>query len=131
MSGPPGSLVPVRSHGEIWKTCVQLDVGSNGDMTVKYGKGIVSVADTATGKYTVTFTADAGVKLLDMAVRFHQAADEESIVARMTVDSFDNTTNPAAPTAKFEVWEIDETAAQVEPASGADCFIECTWLKTI
>lgn len=128
--GAPGSLVPVRSYGEVWKTVVQLDVGASGAMTVKYGKGIVSVAATATGKYTVTFTPDVGAKLMDMDVKFHMAADSESLVARMTVDSFDNST-PTAPIAKFEVWEIDETAAQVEPASGSDCFIECTWLKTV
>ena len=126
MANAPGSITPVRAATEIWETVVLLDVGASGAMTVKYGKGISSVAATATGKYTVTFT-EVGSKLLDMQVSFHLAANAESYVARPTVDSF----SASAKTAAFEVWEIDETQAQKEPASGSDCCIRVTWLKTV
>lgn len=120
------AVSPVRSTTEIYETIGLFDVGASGAMTIKYGKGFASVVETATGKYTITFT-DVGSKLLNLEVQFHLAADSESVVPRTTVDSFD----ASAKTAKFEVWEIDETAAQVEPASGSDCFIRATWLKTV
>ena len=121
-----GLLSPKRSYTETFDVEALFDVGGSGAMTIKYGKGIVSCAKTATGKYTVTFS-EVGPKLLDLQVSFHMAADSESLVPRPTVDSF----SLSAKTAAFEVWEIDETAAQVEPASGSDCFIRATFLKTV
>ncbi len=122
---PTSALSPVRAGTEVVKLIAVFDVGSNGDMTIKYGKGIASVADTATGKYTVTFT-DPHPILLDMAVRIQSIADEEPLVCKYVVDSFDL----AAKTATFEVNEIDETEALAEPVSGSDCYIEATFLKT-
>lgn len=121
-----GMVSPVRNTTEIIEVSALFDVGASGACTLKYGKGIASVSETATGKYTVTFT-DVGEKLLNMDAVFHLAADSETITTRPTVDSFDL----SAKTAKFEVWEIDETAAQVEPASGSDLFIRATFLKTV
>ena len=127
----PGNASPIRCGTEVWKTIAVFDVGASGAMTLKYGKGVVSCAKTGTGAYTVTFTEDVGPVLLDMAVRFQTVAADETLCPHYVVDSFDKTTDPEAPTALFEVNEIDETEALVEPASGSDCYIECTWLKTV
>lgn len=127
----PGNVAPIRAPMRIWKSCAVFDVGASGAMTKKYGQGFVSVAKTNTGEYTVTFTPDVGAVLLNMDVQFQTVADEETLQPHYIVDSFDKTTNPLAPTALFEVNEIDETEALVEPASGSDCYIECTWLETV
>lgn len=119
--GKPSDLNPVRNKGELWTMTCVFDVGASGAHALKYGKGM-SVAKSATGKYTVTFTDVDGI-LVDLEVRYHSAADAESLVPRCTVDSFSR----SAKTAAFEVWEIDETAAQVEPASGTDCVIVATF----
>jgi hypothetical protein len=123
---PSGAIGPVRASAEIVRVAAVFDVGSSGAHTVKYGKGIASVAKVNTGEYKVTFT-EVWPILLDLYVNYHLATGVESLVAHYEVDTFD----AAAKTATFKVNEIDETAALVEPASGSDCYIEATFLKTV
>ena len=123
--GAPGPLAPVRSYGDTWEILCVFDIGASGAHTLKYGKGISSVTRNAAGKFVVNFT-DVGAQMLSMDVQVKRAADAESLVCRETVDSFSR----SAKTCAYECWEIDETAAQVDPASGDDVVIRATFLKT-
>lgn len=123
--GAPSPLSPVLNYGDVWEITAVFDVGATGAHTLKYGKGIPTVTRSAQGKFVANFT-DVGGQLLSLTVAVKQAADTESLVARETVDSFSR----SAKTAAFEVWEIDETAQQVDPPSGSDVVITARWLRT-
>lgn len=118
-----GALNPVRAGDEVIELIAVFDVGSSGDMTLKYGHGIASCADTATGKYTVTFT-DPPPVLLSLLVTFKDDTGVDPLVAQEVVDTF----SLADKKAYFEVSDMAGTLA--EPASGSDCVIRATFLKT-
>lgn len=119
-----GSLSPKRVNVETIETLCVFDIGAAGAHTKVYGSGI-SVARTAAGKYDVTFT-EWGPVLVDFQVTVWRQTDAETLTARPTDGSFSN----SAGTCKYEIWEIDETAAQVDPASGDRVTIRATFLKT-
>lgn len=120
-----GSLKPVRSNVEVHEVYAVFDIGASGAHTKVYGDGM-SVARTAAGKFTITFT-EVGPVLLDLDVRVWRQADAESLVARPTDGGFSFTNK----TATFETWEIDETQAQVDPANGDRTTIKAVFLKTV
>ncbi len=122
--GAPGNLSPARVNGDIWEVCCVFDIGASGAHTLKYGNGISGVTRSDTGKFVVNFT-DVGSQLLSLDVKVKGAADAEVPIGRETVDTFSR----SAKTVAFEVWDIDETAAQVDPASGTDVVITAKFLK--
>jgi hypothetical protein len=124
--GFKGSLKPQRSNQEVIDTIAVFDIGADGAHTRVHGGGM-SVARTAAGKYTITFT-EWGPVLVDMTITVWRQTDAESLVARPTDGSFSATATSAS--AKFEIWEIDESAAQVDPASGDRVTIRAVFLKT-
>lgn len=129
MANAPGSLSPVSSYTEVWQTTVTFDVGATGAHTAKNGRGISSITRQGAGQFTVNFT-DVGGALLDLDVKYKCAAATEPPVASEVVDSFTASASGGG-SAQFEVWEIDETAARVDPPNGSDCVVTARFLKTL
>jgi hypothetical protein len=69
-------------------------------------------------------------KIVDLDVKVWKAADAETVTCRPTRSGYTAETASAAATALFEVWEIDETAAQVAPANGDEITVRAVFLKT-
>ncbi len=109
------------------------DIGSTG-AHVKVagipGTGFASVAQTATGKYTVTFSRGLPVgKLVEFTATQAAAVDEEPKVARATVAGYVPETAGAAATMLYESWDIDETAAQIDWPSTSEVTLRAVFLK--
>ncbi len=124
--GAPSALSPVRAYDEIWEVIGIYTIGASGAHTKQYGgKGIRSVTRDAEGQFTVLFT-DVGSQLLDLKVTvWRTEGSGEGLVIAPKIDSFSR----SAKTVEFEVWEIDETANNVDPASGDRVTIRATFLK--
>lgn len=123
-----------RAFDEVITLFSRWDVGASGACTKAAncpGTGFASVTAGDAGKFTITFTRGIPVgPLVEARVNVWKVADAESVVARVTEDGFTAETDAAAATLTFEVWDIDETQAQVDPASGDTVTIACTFLKS-
>ncbi len=129
------SFCTQRCADEVVSFISMWDIGASGAHTKTAGvpgTGFASVAETAAGKYTITFANDTlpNGPLVDLRITVHQATDEESWVPRPTVSSYVPQAGVTNPTAKYENWVIDETAAQTELPSGAKVTIEAKFMKT-
>jgi hypothetical protein len=125
MPGPRGNQVPVRANAETFDVVAKFSIGASGAHTKTYGAGM-SVARTAAGKYTITFT-EWGPVLLDMDIRHHATADAAGLVARPTKASF--TKSATTATALYETWDL-ATPTRTEIPNGDEVTIRVTFLKT-
>ena len=125
---------PMRCWDEILSATSQWTIGASGAHTKTAnipGTMFTGVARTAAGKYTVTFARGVPVgPFLELIVTAAKAADAETTTARWTLGTYTAETAAAAATVKYESWEIDETAAQVDFASGDIVTLTARWLKT-
>lgn len=126
MAGPKGSLIPQRSNVETFDVIAVFDIGASGAHTKAYGSGM-SVARTAAGKYTITFT-EWGPVLIDLDVRHWAQVDAAPLAVRPSEGEFSASATSA--TAKYESWDLD-TPAQTELPSGDRVTIRATFLKTV
>lgn len=122
----PGMLYPQRAAADTISYVSLWTIGATGAHTRVYGRGFSGVARTAAGKYTITFTEVPEGPLVDLKLTLWKAADEEPKILAPTLASYD----AVAKTVKYEAWDIDETAAQVELISGGKVAITATWLRT-
>jgi hypothetical protein len=122
--GPKGSIKPVRANVEYWEVVAQFSIDGSGGATLVYGDGM-SVAHDATGEYTITFTEYGPGPLLDLEVKLWTAADAETPIASPVTGSY------ADGAVQFEVWDVDETAAKVDPADGDTMVVTAKFLKTV
>jgi hypothetical protein len=125
MPGPRGNQIPVRANAETFDVVGVFDIGAAGAHTKVYGAGM-SVARTAAGKYTITFT-EWGPVLLDLDVRHWPQADAAPLVPRPSDGGF--TKSATTATATYETWDLD-TPAQTELPNGDRVTIRATFLKT-
>lgn len=123
--GAPSNLSRILSQGETWRTVAVFDVAANGAMTLKYGKGVASITETAQGKHTITFTDVGGYPLMANC-RVKQAAGTAALVVNECVDAF----SQSAKTLTVEIWDL-ATPALARPPSGSDFVVEVTWLKSL
>lgn len=124
----PGDQKPIRASDETYQVCCYFTIGASGAHTLVYGKGM-SVARTAAGKYTITFQK-SGPVLVDLKCNPHGAVDTERPIVTPTVSGFTKATATADATALVEAWDVDETATQIELASGTAIAYTATFLKT-
>ena len=124
----PGDLKPVRANNEVMKVTCYFTIGATGAHTLAAGTGM-SVARTAAGKYTITFTR-SGPILLNCTCNPWGAVDTERPIVTPTVAGFTRATASADATLLVEAWDVDETATQIELASGTGITYEATFLKT-
>lgn len=125
MAGPRGSLSPVRANADTHEVIAVFDIGASGAHTKAHGAGM-SVARSAAGKYTITFT-EWGPVLIDLKVTHWAQADAAQLAVRPTEGSF--STSAASATAAYESWDLD-TPAQTDFPSGDRVTIRATFLKT-
>ncbi len=126
MPGPKGCLSPERANVEVWEAIAVFNIGATGLHTRVRGGGM-SVARTAAGKYTITFT-EWGPVLVDLEVTVHRTADAAPLLPRPTKNSF--TATAATAPALYETWNVAGTPAQTELTSGDVVTIRATFLKT-
>lgn len=123
--GMKGALSPVRSNKEVEEVIAVFNIGASGAHTKVYGSGM-SVARTAAGKYTVTFTEWRPV-LIDFTVQHWAQADAGPLLCRPTDGSF--TSSATTASVKYEAWDLD-TSAQTELPDGDRVTITAKFLKT-
>jgi len=124
-----GNLKPQRATDRIVQYFSQWTIGASGAHTKTTGvpgTGFASVAETAAGKYTITFSDVAIGGLIGLQLIHWPAADAEPLILAPTDDVY----SASAKTAKYEAWAIDETAAQTEIPSGDKVTIIATFLET-
>lgn len=125
---------PVLCADEVQTFISVWEIGADGAHTKKagvLGTGFASVARTAAGKYTVTFsTGMPAGGLVDFKITPWHVADEEPYNAQPTQGTFTAETASAAATVKYESWVIDETAAQTDFPDTAEVTLTATFLKT-
>ncbi len=123
-----GNKKPSRVVDRITKYHSMWDIGSTGAHTKTSGipgTGFVSVARTAAGKYTVTFSdVDLG-GLINLQITHWPAADAGPLLGRPTVSSY----SASAKTVAYETWDLD-ISAQTELTSGDKVSIVATFLDT-
>jgi hypothetical protein len=121
------------AYDEVLVFVSKWDIGSSGAHTKATncnGSGFASVAQTATGKYTITFARGMPVgPLLDLQLTHWAAADAANLNLRPSVGTFTAETAAAAATVKYEAWDND-TTAQTELASGDQVTIVAIFQKT-
>jgi hypothetical protein len=126
---------PVRCYDEVVEAISTWDIGATGAHTKTSnipGTQFASVARTAAGKYTVTFSA--GVPRGDLLALecFHQpAANAGPLNLRMTKASY--TRESAAlgqATVLYEAWSVGTTPAQTELSNGDKVTLKAIWSKT-
>lgn len=125
--------VPMRGNDELRTYYSKWNVGASGAMTKDSavpGKGFASVARTAAGKFTVTFNTGVVGELVDFEIHVWRTADAESFIGRPTKNGYTAATASAAATMLYEIWEIDETQLQVDPANGDIVTLKAVFLKT-
>jgi hypothetical protein len=102
-------------------------VGSTGAHTIAAGgTGIVGVARTAAGKYTMTFAEVPFGPIVHAHAQHWPQADAEPLVMAPSEGGYDS----GDKTLLWEAWVIDETAAQTEIPSGDEVSYTVTFLKT-
>ncbi len=118
---------PIKASNELVTLTGRYTVGANGAHTIAAGgTGITSVARSAAGKYTMTFT-EVPFGLIVSAVAQHwPQIDAEPLVMAPSEGGY----TASARTLLFEAWVIDETAAQTEVPSGDEVSYMVTFLKT-
>ena len=125
---------PMLCWDEVRTAISQWTIGASGAHTKTTsipGTMFTGVARTAAGKYTVTFARGVPVgPFLGLDVTVASAADTEGPRARWTLGTYTAETAAAAATVKYEAWDIDETATQIEIASGDIVTLTARWLKT-
>lgn len=108
-------------------------IGSTGAHTKTSGvggEGFDSVARTAAGKYTVTFSKGTPRgTLVSLELVHWPAADAQPLDLRPSVGTWTPETSAAKATVKYEAWDND-TTAQTELASGDKVTIKAVFLKT-
>ncbi len=124
---------PMRSGDEVLTLHSKWDIGASGAHTKVAnvpGTGFASVARTAAGKYTITFSRGLppGV-LVECRIVDWPAVDAEPFDCTPKKSGFTAETAAAAATLLYEAWDHD-TTAQTELASGDQVSIVCTFLKT-
>ncbi len=127
------STCEMRGSDELFVFVSKWDIGSSGAHTKATdcaGTGFSGVAQTAAGKYTVTFTRGMPVgKLLDFRVTHWPAIDAQGFDCGPRKSGFTAETAAAAATMKYEAWDND-TAAQTELTSGDQVSITAVFAKT-
>lgn len=127
--GMKGSLSPIRGNKEIEEVLAVFDIGASGAHTKVYGSGM-SVARTAAGKYTITFTEWRPV-LVDVRVQHWAQADASPLDCRPTDGSF--TYSATSASVDYEAWSQGTTVAnpaQTEIPDGDRVTISVRFLKT-
>ncbi len=123
-----------RSPDELITFISVWEIGASGAHTKLAGvpgTGFAGVAETAAGKYTITFTRDIPIgPLVELVITPWHVADEEAYIARPTQGGYTEATDAAAATATYESWVVDETAAQTDWPTTAEVTIKATFLKT-
>lgn len=124
----PGNLKPVKSNLDGFEVEAVCSIGASGAHTILYttAGAIGSVTRQLAGKFTVVFNCSGG-DLIDLEYRVSGAADAETLCASLKVGSYTRTATGS--TAQVEVYEIDETKAAVDPASGDRVYIRARFLK--
>ncbi len=122
----PGSLNPARVYGDTIEYVSRWTVGATGAHTKVWGPGFASVARTAAGEYTVTFTEVPPGPILDVrATHWPQVASEPLIIGPC-----EEGYTASAKTLLLEAWVIDETAARTEVPDGDQVSISVRWART-
>ncbi len=125
----------MRCFDEVITLTSRWNIGSSGahvKSTGIPGTGFAGVAETAAGKYTITFARGIPVgPLVELRITPFHVADEEPYVARATQAGFTAETAAAAATATYESWAIDETQAQTDWPSTSEVAITAVFLKSL
>lgn len=128
------AVSPIRCFDEVLTAVSQWTIGAAGAHTKTTGIPgtlFAGVARTAAGKYTVTFARGVPVgPFLGLDITVAKAVDTEGTPARWTLGTYTAETAAAAATVKYEAWDVDETATQIELASGDIVTLTARWLKT-
>ncbi len=126
---------PMRCWDETITLVSRWNIGTSGahvKATGCNGTGFAGVAQTAAGKYTITFQRGIPVgKLLELRITPSHVADEEAYIGRATQAGFTAETAGAAATALYESWVVDETAAQADWPDTAEVTITAVFQKTL
>lgn len=93
------------------------------DMVKVQGKGVVSVAHTATGKYTVTFQ-DVGGRLLELSAVVQQATGVAPMVGTYVTGTF----SQSAKTAHLEIWDL-ATPSLADATDTSQVFLKAIFAK--
>ncbi len=122
-----------RANNEVYTLISQWDIGATGAHTKTAnvpGSGFSSVARTAAGKYTITFTKGQlpTGRLINVKITHWPAANAEPRVCMPTVGTYTSETDSSGATVKYEAWKLT-TPAQVELATGDKVTIEAKFLK--
>ncbi len=129
------SVSPMRCWDETITLTSRWNIGTTGahvKVTGVAGTGFASVAQTATGKYTITFARGIPIgPLVELRITPSHVVDEEPYVARQTQASFTAETLAAAATVKYESWAIDETQAQTDWPDTSEVTITAVFQKTV
>ncbi len=125
--GAPGSLNTAKVYGDTIEYVSRWTIGASGAHTKVFGKGFSGVAETAAGKYTITFTEVPFGPIVDCTLTHWAQADTEQLVLAPREGTYD----AAAKTLKYEAWAVDDTPAQTEIPSGDEVSICVRWLKTV
>lgn len=123
-----GSLSPQRANSQLETVVCKFDVGASGAHTLSIGHGM-SVAETAPGKYTVTFTGGSRKNLIDFRGQHWAQANAGPLLIRPTDGGFTAATASADATLTIEAWDLD-TSAQTEIPSGDAVTYTAVFLKT-
>jgi len=127
------SWCPERCEDEYLDMVSKWDIGASGAHTKVSGvpgTGFASVAETAAGKYTITFTRGVPLGgLVDLVLTHWPAVDAANLNLRPSKSGYTAETATAAATMKYEAWDND-TTAQTELASGDQVTITARFLKT-
>lgn len=129
-----GSLKPIRSGTETYQLISMWDIGASGAHTKTSGvsgEGFASVARTAAGKYTITFSLGATTpgRLIDLEITHWPAVDAASLDVQPRTATWTAESGSTGASVKYEAWDND-TTAQTELASGDQVTIKATFLKT-
>jgi hypothetical protein len=118
----------VRSYDEVAEYHSSWEVGATGAHTKTTGvpgKGFLSVARTAAGKYTVTFTEVPQGPLVELRV-IHWS---QTGAAPLLTAPVDGTYNPTTKTVQYNAW-LSSTLAATEIPSGDRVSIVAVFEKT-
>ncbi len=116
----------MRAEGDTHTVSGRFTVGAAGAHTKVWGPGITSVARTAAGKYTMTFTEVPFGPIISASGQHWPQVDAEPLVVAPSEGGY----TASAKTLLFESWVIDETAAQTEIPSGDEVSYTVVFAKT-
>lgn len=116
---------PLRTQLETWVQPTLWTGAGAADLTKVLAPGVVSVHETATGKYTVTFQ-DVGGLLIDVIGRVHNATGTSPYQVEFTPGTYSAT----AKTVAIEVYDM-ATPSLADAPSGAKVSLTFVWAKNI